>query len=78
MKSPLNEDYELIGGVSITTSVHYSCFITKICINKGFTENFDIGKTYYNEWINNNGYFLKYKDFNELFSNNINLVPYII
>lgn len=57
LKSPFNEDYELIGDISMASSDHFTCFITEFVFIKDFTEKFDIGKTYYHDGINNNGYF---------------------
>ena len=78
LKSPLNDEYELLGGITMASSDHFTCFINKIEKINSFTDIFDDNILYYHDGIKNNGYFVKYKDLFELLKCNINLVPYIL
>ena len=76
-KNIINEEYTLLGGISMASSNYFKTFITKFVYASEFSFNFDNNYTYYHEGIKNNGNFLKLNNL-LLFKKNKKLVLYII
>ena len=77
-KSPLYDEYKLLGGITMASSDHFTCFIYKIEKINNFSDVFVDNILYYHDGIEKHGHFVKYKDLFELLKYNISTLYIII
>lgn len=78
LKSPLYDIFELLSGICMVPHDYFTCLIIKIEKIQPCSNQFDNNVIYYHDRMKYDCCFTKYKNINDLFLNNINVVPYII